>query len=145
MKNDKPLYMLDTSALMTFIEDEDGADRVQHILARYPTLIASVSLLEVSYLTIQERGQAEADVRYALLKRLGATILWELDEPTILIAAKWKAAHRVSFADTVIAAYARRHKATLLHKDHEFEVLQDQLEMEALPYKPKKREATTLR
>ena len=68
--------MLGTSALMTFIEDKDGADRVQHALARYPTLIASVSLSKVSYLTIQERGQAEADVRYALLRRLGATIVW---------------------------------------------------------------------
>lgn len=88
MKNDKPLHVLNTLALITFIEAEDGADRVQHILARYSTLIASVSLLEVSDLTIQERGQAEADVRYALLKRLWATMVWELDEPTVLIAAK---------------------------------------------------------
>lgn len=64
-------------------------------------------------------------------------------EPTILIAAKWKAAHRVSFVDTAIAACAKRHKVALLHKDPEFEVLQDQREMEALPYTPRKREAAS--
>ena len=51
----------------------------------------------------------------------------------------------MSFADTGIAACAKRHKETLLHKDPEFEVLHDQLEMEALPYKSNKQEATSSR
>ena len=64
-------YLLDTSAILTLMEDEDGADRV--------------------------------------------------DEPTL--------------ADALIAAFAVRSSAVLVHKDPEFEVLADQVPQEPLPYK----------
>lgn len=130
----KPV-LLDTSALLTLIEDEAGASRVEQVLRAGSAIIAWVSLLEVVYLTRQERGEQEAERRYALLKVLPVTLLWTLDEPTLLIAARFKARHRISFADAIIAAYAAHHQATLLHKDPEFEALAAEVETEALPYK----------
>ena len=44
-------YLLDTSALLTLLEDETGAERVEHVLKRAPTLISAISLLEVRYIT----------------------------------------------------------------------------------------------
>jgi predicted nucleic acid-binding protein len=38
-------------------------------------------------------------------------------------------------ADALIAAFAQRQSAILLHKDPEFEALLEQVELEALPYK----------
>ncbi len=128
-------YVLDTSALLTLIESEEGANRVEAVLRQEEVLLPCLTLLEVHYITRQERGQGEADRRYALLKQLSCEILWELDEPTLLTAARFKAGHKVSLADAVIAAVAHRNQATLVHKDPEYEALQEELDLEALPYK----------
>ncbi|MDO9034030.1 MAG: PIN domain-containing protein [Methanoregula sp.] len=129
-------YLLDTSALLSFIEDEAGADRVEQVLKLATTLIPWPVLLETYYITIQEAGQAEADQRIALIKQLNVKILWDMDEPTLLIAAKLKASHRISLAEAIIAAFAIRRVAVLMHKDPEYDALTGLLPMEALPYKP---------
>lgn len=94
-----------------------------------------LALLEVHYVTRQEHGQEEAGRRYALLKQLSCEILWQLDESTLLTASRFKAGHRLSLADAIIAAFAQRQRATLVHKDPEYEVLADEVAPETLPYK----------
>ena len=127
-------YLLDTSAILSFIEDEAGADRVEEVLKKSTTLLPWPVLLEIYYITLQEEGQAEADRRIALLKQLKVTVLWNMDEATLLTAAKLKAEYRVSLADAIIAAFAIRNGAVLIHKDLEFDALTGLLPMEALPY-----------
>lgn len=131
------LYLLDTSALLTFIEDEDGSDRVEEILRGASILLLWPVLMETYYITLQKKGRAEADRRYALIRQLKAEILWEMDETILLTAARLKAEHHLSLADSIIAAFALRHHAILIHKDPEFETLAGFLPMEALPYKAK--------
>jgi predicted nucleic acid-binding protein len=128
-------YLLDTSALLTLLEDEEGADRVQQVLYKAHSIICAVSLLEVRYITLREEGQAEADVRHALLRRSGAVIVWDLEEPTVLRAAALKAQHTLSLADSVIAATAIRQGAILVHKDPEFDGLSGEVKLERLPSK----------
>jgi predicted nucleic acid-binding protein len=120
------------------IENEEGADRVESILREERAMLPWLALLELHYITQQERGQAEADRRYALLKQLTGEVLWLLDESVLLTASRLKANHRISLADAVIAAYAMRQGAVLLHKDPEYEALAGELEVEALPYKPRR-------
>ncbi len=131
------LYLLDTSALLTFIEDEPGSDRVEEVLQDAAILLPWPVLMETYYITLQEKGRAEADRRYALLRQLRAEILWAMDEPILLTAARLKAEHHVSLADAVVAAFAIRNNAILIHKDPEFDALEGLLAMEALPYKAK--------
>ncbi|NLO26756.1 MAG: type II toxin-antitoxin system VapC family toxin [Actinobacteria bacterium] len=128
-------FLLDTSAILTFIEDEEGADHVGEALSRPTTLVPWTVLLETHYITQREQGQAEADRRFALLKQLGLTMLWEVDEPMLLTASRIKAEQRLSFADSIIAAYAIRAGAVLMHKDPEYEALRGSVPMEILPYK----------
>lgn len=128
-------YVLDTSAMLTLIESEAGADRVEEILRGEHTLLPWMVLLEVHYVTLQEQGQAEADRRYALMKQLPTDVLWQIDEPILLTASRLKAGNRLSLADALIAAYAQHQEAILVHKDPEFEVLSEQVKLEALPYK----------
>jgi len=130
-----PLYLLDTSALFTFIEDEDGADRIEQALNQVTTLIPWTVLMETYYITLQEEGQSEADRRIALIRTLKVQILWDMNESMLLTTAKLKAENRISLADAIIAAYAIRYNAVLIHKDPEFEALTGLLRMEALPYK----------
>lgn len=128
-------YLLDTSAVLTFLEDEEGAERVEILLRHEEILLPYLVLLETYYITLQEQPEDVADKRYALLKQLPATILWEMDEPTLLTAGRFKAHHRLSLADAIIAAFARRQEATLVHKDPELEALKEFVEQEILPYK----------
>jgi predicted nucleic acid-binding protein len=128
-------YLLDTSALLALIEDEDGAQRVEEILQEHSFVVIWVSLLEVYYITLQERGAAEAHRRYASIKALPGEIVWTIDEPTVLRAGDLKAAHRLSFADSLIAAYALQQGVIVVHKDPEFDALSSDLLMESLPYK----------
>lgn len=132
---DRDPFVLDSSALMTFIEQEEGAVRVREVLEQHPILIPWLSLLEVLYITQRELGEKEALIRYALLKRLDATFVWEVDEAILLTAARLKATHRLSLADSIIAAIAIQRQAILLHKDPEYAALQGVVQMEALPYR----------
>lgn len=128
-------YILDTSALLAFIENEEGADCVEKILRQGGTILPWIVLLELFYITWQERGQAEAERRYALVKQLADQILWAGDEPTLFTAGRLKATYRLSLADAVIAACALQNGATLVHKDPEYQALTGELSLEALPYK----------
>ena len=127
--------LLDTSAILTLLEDEEGAERVEALLREGQVLLPFLVLLETYYITLQERSEAVADRRYALLKQLPATFLWSVDEPTLLTAARFKARHRLSLADALIAAFAVQQGAILVHKDPEFEALAELVRQEALPYK----------
>jgi predicted nucleic acid-binding protein len=120
---------------LSFIEDEEGADRVEEALKQETTLLPWPVLLEAYYISIQEEGLAEADRRIALIKQLNVKILWDMDEATMLTAARLKAEHRISLADAIIAAFAVRTEAVLMHKDPEFKILAGLLAMEALPHK----------
>lgn len=128
-------FVLDTSALMSLIEDEKGADRVEQVLRKEQVWIPWIVLLETVYITRQEQGEEEANRRYALIKQLPVTVIWEVDEPILLTAARFKANFHVSLADAVIAACAFSKKAVLLHKDPEFEALNGQVRLEGLEYK----------
>lgn len=128
-------YLLDTSALLSFIDDEAGADRVEQALKQPTTLVPWPVLLEAHYITLREKGEAEAYRRTALVKQLEVKILWDMDESTLLTAARLKAAHRLSLADAIIAAFALRGDAVLMHKNPEFDALAGLVPMEALPYK----------
>lgn len=126
-------YVLDTSALMAYLEAEEGFDRVENILADEEVILPFISLMELYYISLQEQGQTIADQRYAAFRRY--PVIWQFDEQTTLTAARLKAANRISFADSLIAAIAIRYGAILIHKDPEYDELAGQLEMEALPYK----------
>jgi len=132
-KKDK--FLLDTSAVFTLMEDEAGAERVQNIIRSRSVIIPFTVLLETHYVTFREQGQDVADLRYAMLKQLPADFIWEIDEPTLLCASEFKAMHDVSFADALIAAFAKRHNAVLIHKDPEFDALSEMIRQEHLPYK----------
>lgn len=131
----KSPYLLDTSAVMTLLEDEDGAERVEMLLRDEEVLLPFMTLLEIYYIALREHSEDIADIRYAILKHSGATILWDVDEPLLLTAGRLKASYRLSLADALIAALAMRHQAVLVHKDPEMEALADLLQLETLPYK----------
>jgi len=119
--------------------DEDGVEAVQNLLekARKGDIIifsSFVSYTEVFYITHQEEGEKEAQRRVNLMNRLPITRV-DSSQELGLIAGKLKATHRISFADAWVAATAIMLNAILVHKDPEFEELENDLKVLRLPYK----------
>ena len=130
------LFLPDTSAILTMMDNEEGADVVEGILRTREILLPAVVLLEVYYKAIQNRGIVVAELRYTTLKNSKAKHIAELTEPVLLKGGELKAEYQISLADSIIAAYAFLYDATLVHKDPEFEVL-TMVDQVKLPYKPK--------
>ena len=127
-------YLLDTSAVLAFIEDEPGADRVEELLRTGAVLLPFVAGLETYYITLQERGADEAERRLFLLRQLPVRWLDAVDDTVLVTAGRFKALHRLSLADCLVAAFAANAGAVLVHKDPEYDALSD-LRQERLPYK----------
>jgi predicted nucleic acid-binding protein len=139
MSQPPPRYVLDTSAVLTLIEDEAGADDVQTLLEQakrgeVSLLVSFISFMEVYYISLQERGQEEAHERVQLMAALPVSRV-ESTEALAVLAGQLKATHRLSVADAWIAALAQERDATLVHKDPEFEQLEATLKVLKLPYK----------
>ena len=139
MSHSPLLYVLDTSALLTFMEDEAGAEQVQELLEKAKRgevilLVSFMSFMEVYYMSLQERGQEEAQERVTLVAAL-PMLRVESSESLGVQAGAFKAAHRLSVADAWIAALAQERDATLVHKDPEFEQVESTIKVVRLPYK----------
>lgn len=139
MKEDREIYILDTSALLTYIEDEDGSDYVENLLIKAEKgdvliYIAFISLTEVFYITTQEKDEAEAWRRIKLIQSLAVRIV-ESDENLNLMAGKLKATNTISLADAYISAVCQEYAGILVHKDPHFEKMSPLIKEYKLPYK----------
>lgn len=139
MNQDRKNYILDTSAILTFIENEKGAEDVENFLIRaekneIEVYISFISLVEVFYITLQEKDEAEANQRVKLIQSLAVRIV-ESYERVNLTAARLKAKNRISLADSLVAALCKEYDGILVHKDPEFEHLGSVIVEHRLPYK----------
>jgi len=132
-------YVLDTSAWFALIENEDGADTVQGILEKVVSggavaYTSFMSLMEVYYITLQERDAQEARERLRLIAALPVVCV-ESSADLAILAGQLKAQYELSVADAWIAALAQSQGATLVHKDPEFEQVEAEIHVLKLPYK----------
>jgi predicted nucleic acid-binding protein len=138
-ENKKDVFILDTSALLAYIEDEDGAEYAEDLLIKaerneITICISFVSLTEVMYITLQEKNEDLAEARVDLIKSLSCTIE-ESSENLNFSAARLKARNRISLADAYIAALCQERNGILVHKDPEFEKMSPTVRQHKLPYK----------
>jgi len=131
-------YLLDTSALLTLRDDEQGAELVAKILMQAEAGKVTVfgcfmTLMEVLYRVWKDENEVEGKLAYAQCKSL--PIVW-IHESTELLerASEIKANYQLSLADAWIAASAVLQGACLVHKDPEFEII-DSIEQKLLPYR----------
>lgn len=134
-------YVLDTSALLAYIENEAGATIVEQLIleaieGQHTLYMSIVSGIEVFYISLREQGHPVATERLQLLKDLPVS-QEPLQEDVLTVIGELKANHQLSFADCCIAGLAKQKAAILLHKDPEFEQLESDIMQQKLPYKPK--------
>ena len=123
-------YVLDSYALIGYLEDEPFAKWLQQLLlsarkGRCRLYIHALQLGEVYYITLREQGKPVADLAYARIKAFPLTIIDVIDEKLLLSAASLKATFPVSYADAFAAALARIYDAVLLTGDPEFAALEE--------------------
>ena len=118
-----PAFCLDTSAILTLRDDEPGAERVAMLLeGPDPCFSCFITRMEVLYRVWKDEGERSGRFAYEQLQSL--PIQWvDQTEPLLLEASRIKALQRLSVADAWIAAAALLSRATLLHKDPEFEAI----------------------
>ena len=118
-----PAFWLDTSAILTLRDDEPGAERVAMLLeGPDPCFACFITRMEVLYRVWKDEGERSGRLAYEQLQSL--PIEWvDQTEPLLMEASRIKASHPLSVADAWIAAVALLGRATLLHKDPEFEAI----------------------
>lgn len=129
-------FVLDTSAMITYLYDEDGADAVEGVMDSGDDVLAPfIAIMEVRYKLLRDFGSDRSsrflDVLYGWPMRVV-----ESSADWGQVAADVKVPGKVSLGDAWVAALALLEDATLVHKDPEFENVPD-LKMLVLPYKPR--------
>ena len=120
-------YVLDSFALLAYLEDESGADEVQEILAaaqasRAEVWICSINLGEVVYITEREASLEAAQAVLALVDQLPIVVV-DPGRSLTLSAAHIKAQHAISYADAVAMALAQELDGHVVTGDPEFEAV----------------------
>lgn len=140
----RPCYVLDAFALLAYLAEEPGADQVEGVLeqareGRAEVWIHYLQLCEVFYITWEEAGETDAHQGYGLVRQYPILFEERVDEPLLLLAGRFKAEYKISFADSFAAALAALKEGTLVTGDPEFKPLEEHegLSVLWLPFKAK--------
>ena len=127
-------YVLDSFALLAFFQAETGGPHVRSLLTDTTTrtAIATVNLGEVAYRTEREFGFER------VLDVLGKVVEFQIDVVDVdrslaLMAARYKATYKMSYADCIATALAQRLEASLVTDDPDFQQVEHLVNVEWLP------------
>ena len=126
-------YVLDASAILAYIYDEPGAERVKALFSGkgVKLYLNAATLGEVFYDLMKEEGKEAALRALALLRNVEIEII-PLDEELALSTADLKGFSGIPYVDGMAAATALQYQATLVTVDPDFERLADRIEIEWL-------------
>lgn len=128
----KPL-VLDSSALLTLLFDEAGAEAMEALMHRatekeQPMLMTGVNWAEVCY-RVGKRQGAEALARAGEFATNTSITIVAADRELAEAAAAYKAADLLGLADAFAAALARSSKADLVTADREFKSVESEIKI----------------
>lgn len=134
--NEPLIYIMDSFAILTYLEDEPGRSRVAQALEQaldgtVQLLLPLINLGEILYITERERGLFKAQAVLAALEQLPIQIL-KADRETVLSAAHIKAHYSISYADAFVVVAAQVYQATILTGDPEYQQVTDITKVEWL-------------
>jgi len=123
--------VLDSWAVIAYLEGENAAERVADIIAdahegQVPLMMTVVNVGEVWYIVARQTSAADADASIKQLRDLGIEFV-EADWDLAKDAASFKAKNKMSFADCFAAALAKQRKALLTTGDPEFKQIEKEV------------------
>ena len=121
-------YVLDTWAVIAYLEDEPSGEQVEDLIAtaheeQIPIYMSVVNVGEVWYTVAREVSEEEANASVKVLSDLRIQFEnadWSLTQE----AARFKSQNKMSYADCYAAALAKSKKANLVTGDVEFKQLE---------------------
>ena len=123
-------YVLDSYALIGYLENEHFAERIEQLLKQakkgeVSLYLHALHLGEVYYITLREQGSNLADLAYSRIKAFPLTFIDQIDEELLLTAASLKANFPISYADSFAAALAKIKNCALLSGDPDLKTLEN--------------------
>ena len=126
-------YVLDSWAVIAYLEDEPSGEQVEELIAtaheeQIPIYMSVVNVGEVWYTLAREVSEEEANAGVKMLSDLRIqfeNVDWELTQE----AARFKSQNKMSYADAFAAALAKGKKADLVTGDNEFKPLDGQIKI----------------
>jgi predicted nucleic acid-binding protein len=120
-------YVFDASAVLDFLGDGPGAERVVRLIKEADRtgariLVSAVNWGEVFYQSWQRHGEESARRRMGDLSLLPLSIV-PVDADQSLKAGEIKVLHKIPYVDCLAAALAALSQATLVTADRDFEKL----------------------
>jgi predicted nucleic acid-binding protein len=127
-------YVLDTWAVIAYLEDEPSAQQIADLIADaheedIPVYMTVINVGEVWYTIAREISEEDANASIKELRNLRIQFEnadWELTQE----AARFKSKHKMSYADCYAAALAKTFKADLVTGDKEFTPLENQIKIQ---------------
>ena len=126
-------YVLDSWAVIAYLEDEPSGEQVEELIAtaheeQIPIYMSVVNVGEVWYTLAREVSEEEANAGVKMLSDLRIqfeNVDWELTQE----AARFKSQNKTSYADAFAAALAKVKKADLVTGDNEFKPLDGEIKI----------------
>lgn len=133
---DQPVFVLDTFALLVYLQDEPIAAHIEKLLenarkGKCRLCLSLINLGEILYITERRGGVAKAQDTLALIRQLPIEVL-PVDEQLVFSAAHIKANHTLSYADSFAVSIAINENAVILTGDPEFEAVESLVKVEWL-------------
>jgi len=122
-------YIIDACALLAFLNDEEGADKIEYLLNQSAVTDISISmsiinLLEVYYGELRDKGADVAQIVLDIVQHYSIKIINTVSEQIFREAARLKAAYKMSIADCIGIATAIELSGQFVSSDHhELEVV----------------------
>jgi len=132
----KKSFVLDASALVAFLCDERGAEKVEEILRmagenKIFLYMNKINVLEVYYGVYRGDGKKKAEETVLKIRGLPIKITDILTDDIFKEAGRLKAKYKISLADSIALADAKTKDAFLITADHhEFDIIDEKREAE---------------
>ncbi|OIP37792.1 VapC toxin family PIN domain ribonuclease [Candidatus Desantisbacteria bacterium CG2_30_40_21] len=119
----KETFVLDACALIAFLDDEDGADKVENILRRARRgdcviYMNKVNVLEIYYGVFREYSKEKAEEILAKILALPIIVIDMLKDNVFKEAGRLKAIYKISLADSIALAETKIRETQILTADH---------------------------
>jgi PIN domain nuclease of toxin-antitoxin system len=129
-------FVLDACAMIAFLNDEEGAQKVEQLLSqgdRTPNtlFIHEINLLEIYYGVYRDENKELAEQTYVKVVNLPIKVVTGLRKNVFKEAGRLKAIYKISLADSIALAEAMIRRIPLVTCDHhEFDPIQDRNELD---------------
>ena len=124
-------YVIDSYAFIAYLEgEEEGKGLIPFLESavegKCEMYMSVINWGEIYYIAYREGGKERAELYRTTIEKYPVTIT-DVDKNFTLSAAKFKAKHKMSYADAFAASLCEHLKGTLITVDKEFKPLQKEI------------------